>query len=440
MSGFTTKLSGDANTESFRIYYEKDGKQVSPFHDVPLVVDAEKGIFNAIIEIPRGTNAKMEIATGQPLNPIKQDVKRGKLRFVDNVYPHVGYIWNYGAFPQTWEDPTYSHPDTKALGDRDPLDVCEIGSAVATRGEIKQVKVLGVLAMIDEGETDWKIIAIDVNDPLAAQLNDVDDIQKILPGFTMATYEWFRTYKLPTGAPPNAFAFNGEVKNRAFALEIIEENHQFWKKLVNGETPAKSDKYDISALNITVEGSPFKVDAHPVEYSEFVAGPDTLGAAANNEGVKGHVEKVQQQKPHSTSDLSSVLDVISKVAAGTDEEIVAAFEASGKIRSAVFRGTSKKFNEDAWFTVAFSVDREFRSFGIYQPETPHSFFPAGKLNHLEVVAAAFAANGQFTYNSGYGNFVFANQELQPQAASIPEIPQDGDDLAEVIPLSFVRSF
>ena len=34
-----------------------------------------------------------------------------------------------------------------------------------------QVKVLGILAMIDEGETDWKVIAIDVNDPLAKELN-----------------------------------------------------------------------------------------------------------------------------------------------------------------------------------------------------------------------------------------------------------------------------
>jgi len=34
------------------------------------------------------------------LNPIKQDVKKGKLRYVDNCFPHHGYIWNYGAFPQ----------------------------------------------------------------------------------------------------------------------------------------------------------------------------------------------------------------------------------------------------------------------------------------------------------------------------------------------------
>ena len=34
-----------------------------------------------------------------------------------------------------------------------------------------QVKVLGVIALIDEGETDWKILAINTNDPLAEKLN-----------------------------------------------------------------------------------------------------------------------------------------------------------------------------------------------------------------------------------------------------------------------------
>lgn len=41
-----------------------------------------------------------QIATKDPLNPIKQDVKKGKLRYVANVFPHKGYIWNYGAIPQ----------------------------------------------------------------------------------------------------------------------------------------------------------------------------------------------------------------------------------------------------------------------------------------------------------------------------------------------------
>lgn len=47
---------------------------------------------------------------------------------------------------------------TNTLGDCDPLDVIEIGEQVAYVGQVKQVKVLGVMALLDEGETDWKVI------------------------------------------------------------------------------------------------------------------------------------------------------------------------------------------------------------------------------------------------------------------------------------------
>ena len=41
-----------------------------------------------------------QISKEETLNPIKQDIKKGKLRFVRNCFPHKGYLWNYGAFPQ----------------------------------------------------------------------------------------------------------------------------------------------------------------------------------------------------------------------------------------------------------------------------------------------------------------------------------------------------
>lgn len=53
-----------------------------------------------IVEVPRWTNAKMEISKEESFNPIKQDIKKGRLRYVRNCFPHHGYIWNYGAFPQ----------------------------------------------------------------------------------------------------------------------------------------------------------------------------------------------------------------------------------------------------------------------------------------------------------------------------------------------------
>ena len=73
---------------------------MSSFHDIPLFADQSNGILNMIVEVPRWTNAKMEICKEESFNPIKQDIKKGRLRFVRNCFPHHGYIWNYGAFPQ----------------------------------------------------------------------------------------------------------------------------------------------------------------------------------------------------------------------------------------------------------------------------------------------------------------------------------------------------
>lgn len=72
----------------------------------------------------------VKIATKDPLNPIKQDIKKGQLRYVANCFPHHGYIWNYGALPQTWENPNAVDAETGQKGDNDPIDVCEIGAKV----------------------------------------------------------------------------------------------------------------------------------------------------------------------------------------------------------------------------------------------------------------------------------------------------------------------
>jgi len=228
VAGITTTTVGEPGTPEYRVFFEKDGHRISPWHNIPLVACSEKGTFNFVLEIPKGTNAKLEISVAEDLNPIKQDVKNGKLRYVADVNGFKGYPWNYGAFPQTWEDPSFRHPETGCLGDKDPLDVVEISSRVGTTGEIRQVKVLGTLALIDEGETDWKIITIDVTDPESEKLHDIADLEAVRPGYLKAVHDWFRDYKIPDGKPPNSFAFEGQAKNKAYALEVIEENRKLW--------------------------------------------------------------------------------------------------------------------------------------------------------------------------------------------------------------------
>lgn len=269
-SPYSIRKVAAPNTLEHRVYFEKDGVPISPFHDIPLYANQEQTILNMVVEIPRWTNAKLEISKDELLNPIKQDVKKGKLRFVRNCFPHKGYLWNYGAFPQTWEDPNSIHPETKAKGDNDPLDVCEIGELVGYPGQVKQVKVLGVMALLDEEETDWKVIVVDVKDPLAPKLNDVEDVERHLPGLLRATNEWFRIYKIPDGKPENQFAFTGECKNKAYAMDVIHECAEAWEKLITGKTQPGG----ISTTNLTVAHSPSRVTPDqlpPIPPSENLA-------------------------------------------------------------------------------------------------------------------------------------------------------------------------
>lgn len=242
----------------FNYFFNKDAHGVlNPLHDIPLYADQDAHVFNFICEIPKWTNAKLELDTKSPLAPIVQDTKKGKKRFVHNVYPYKGYIWNYGCFPQTWEDPTQVHMETGALGDGDPLDVCEIGSIACQVGQVMQVKVLGVLGMIDEGEMDWKIVCVNVKDPLANEMHDVDDLYRVFPGLLHATFSWFRTYKVPDGKELNVFAFREQVQPKAYAMEVIEECHESWEKLISGHLVHKN----INCINTTLKGSKFYTPA-----------------------------------------------------------------------------------------------------------------------------------------------------------------------------------
>ncbi|KAK2080736.1 V-ATPase V0 sector subunit c'' [Prototheca wickerhamii] len=238
-SALSTEQSGDPTTPDYRVKFSHKANPVSPWHNIPL--HAGKGLYNFVAEIPKNSSAKFEVATvriwrDEPRTPIKQDIKKGKLRF----YPY-NIDWNYGLLPQTWEDPAHTNADTNASGDNDPVDVVEIGSQTAETGGVYPVKVLGVYAMIDDGELDWKVIAIRADDPKADAVNDVEDVEREFPGQLQAIYEWFRDYKIPDGKPPNAFGFDNKAQNRAYALHVIEETHTFWLNLVSGKRENTED-------------------------------------------------------------------------------------------------------------------------------------------------------------------------------------------------------
>ena len=196
---------------------------------------AGEGVYNMVVEVPRWSNAKIEIDLKSPLNPLKQDVKKGKLRWrgtglnITEIYKLLTDLWQtasrttaisgttelsrkLGRWVRTgtgtgaiiswcFQDPNHTDDSTNCKGDNDPIDVCEIGHRIHPRGSVVQVKVLGVFAMIDEGETDWKVIAIDVNDPLAENLNDINDVDRIMPGFLKVCKYWIQSCRIINNLP-----------------------------------------------------------------------------------------------------------------------------------------------------------------------------------------------------------------------------------------------
>jgi len=206
-------------------------------------------------QIPKWTRAKFEIATAEQHNPLKQDEKKGVLRdykwggaprtaranprapsglrlsrvaFSASSRCRADMVFNYGALPQTWEDPAHHHADTGCKGDNDPLDAVELGYRAMPSGSVAPVKVLGVLAMIDDGETDWKLLVLRADDPLAAVCHCVADVERELPGAIHALREWLRVYKLPEGKPVNAFALEERAMPRDYAMRVVAATHAAW--------------------------------------------------------------------------------------------------------------------------------------------------------------------------------------------------------------------
>ncbi len=146
----------------------------------------EDGSVRAIIEIPTGTSAKWEVSKDDP-KAVYWEYKKGKPRVVN----YLGYPGNYGAIPGT------ALP--KELGgDGDPLDVIVLGQA-APRGELVDVRVIGVLKMLDDGEQDDKLIAVMTQDSPFAHIESVAQLDAEFPGASQIVDLWFANYKGPDG-------------------------------------------------------------------------------------------------------------------------------------------------------------------------------------------------------------------------------------------------
>merc|ERR1711916_301062 len=140
-----------------------------PWHDLSIGPDAPN-VVHAVIEIPRNSKVKYELH------------KETGLLYVDRVlHSSVVYPHSYGDIPRT-------------LGEGgDPLDVLVLCQEVIYPLSFMQVKPIGIMPMLDQGESDEKIIAVPVGDPA---YNSYTDISELPPHILLEIKTFFEQYKI----------------------------------------------------------------------------------------------------------------------------------------------------------------------------------------------------------------------------------------------------
>ena len=112
-----------------------------PRYDVPIGEKAPEE-FTALIEIPKGSRVKYEL-----------DKETGLLKVDRILYSAVIYPANYGFIPRTLGD------------DGDPLDVLVLMQEPVQLLSLLSARPIGMMHMVDEGESDEKIICVHLDDP-----------------------------------------------------------------------------------------------------------------------------------------------------------------------------------------------------------------------------------------------------------------------------------
>lgn len=123
----------------------------------------------ARIEIPMGSRNKYEI-----------DQTTGHIKLDRVLYSSVYYPAEYGYV----EDTLYL--------DGDPLDILVFTSSPTFPGCYVDCRIIGGLDMIDCGEPDVKILAVNIGDPRYDHVNGLSDLA---PHYLSEIRNFFRTYK-----------------------------------------------------------------------------------------------------------------------------------------------------------------------------------------------------------------------------------------------------
>lgn len=160
---------------------------------------------NAVIEIPAGTNKKIEY--NKKTRTFEIDKKNNK----DRVIEFLPYLGNYGFIPSTYSDP-------KKGGDGDALDVLVLSENVEI-GTVMEITPIGMLKLIDKGEIDYKIIAVPSDkEKKIIDIESFNGLTKDFPEVKNMIEIWFLNYNKEDEAIINGW------ENEKVALEEIYKN------------------------------------------------------------------------------------------------------------------------------------------------------------------------------------------------------------------------
>jgi inorganic pyrophosphatase len=171
------------------------------WHDVPLGENAPQEV-NVIVEIPKGSNNKYEI-----------DKETGLIKLDRANYSSAAFPYDYGFVPQTlWDD-------------GDALDVILLTTYPIPTGILVSARPVGVIDMVDSGESDYKIIAVPTEDKRWDDVQDIGDINK----HSLKEFQHFlETYKALKGKPSPV-----EIKSimgKKEALEAVKKSVELYKQ------------------------------------------------------------------------------------------------------------------------------------------------------------------------------------------------------------------
>ena len=128
--------------------------------------------INVVIEIPKGSHNKFEYEE-------EQDVFK-----LDRVlYSPMHYPLDYGFIPGTRSE------------DGDHLDALVIGGEPLFTGCVLEVRPVALFKMIDGGEEDFKVLAVQARNPRFAHISCLEDVDSYNNHLTKEISHFFTAYK-----------------------------------------------------------------------------------------------------------------------------------------------------------------------------------------------------------------------------------------------------